>query len=246
MFKCVRVKQIWIILESGTCDGKCLVIVVETRKHIAFCGWLDAGTTGPPILIQSTQRSVCSKGSAVISLWNISNEGLRVQQQEKVSTRAHWHSLKVRPPSSSTQSNPFIHWINLVRHHFSGQGGGAERVGVGGQWPWANHGLQLSRCAWPTEQISILSWRKGEQGSPRDCWRLCMCVRALFKTFFSLIGHFFAAEHTLIELMGIYFCVSVVVCLQHLLALYVPCRVSQQYRCRGAAFWWMGPHLFAS
>lgn len=149
-------------------------------------------------------------------------------------------------PSSSTQSNPFIHWINLVRHHFSGRGGGAERVGVGGQWPWANHGLQLSRCAWPTEQISILSWRKGEQGSPRDCWRLCMCVRALFKTFFSLIGHFFAAEHTLIELMGIYFCVSVVVCLQHLLALYVPCRVSQQYRCRGAAFWWMGPHLFAS
>ena len=111
---------------------------------------------------------VCSKWWAVISLLKYSMKVWECNsKKKKVSTRANWHSLKVghhTPSTSSTQSNPFIHWINLVRHHFSGQGGGAEGVGVRGQWPWANHGLQLSRCAWPTVDSSILSWRKGEQG----------------------------------------------------------------------------------
>ena len=37
-------------------------VVVETRKHIAFCDWLEEETSGPAILVQSIQRKCAANG----------------------------------------------------------------------------------------------------------------------------------------------------------------------------------------
>ena len=108
---------------------------------------------------------------AMWSQCKCSTEWAFVLDQQRVIDNLKKHFLKVTP---TLVHNSHVYWINLVRQRLSVQGGGfwgtcyvlitlsqsqAEAQGVC---------VCVCVCVWPTEQNSLVIWRKDE-GLPFNC-----------------------------------------------------------------------------